>query len=77
VPLVYFFIQHAVHRKPGGASFPNNSQSSLTYACTIAYTHYAFFEWGLIFLDILYDSACEVEFRDAGLEVEFLFLLHD
>ncbi|KAF8905015.1 Frag1/DRAM/Sfk1 family-domain-containing protein [Gymnopilus junonius] len=51
VPLVYFFIQHKVHRIPG------------------AYTHYAFFEWGLIFFDVLYDSVSEQEFREAGLNI--------
>ncbi|KAK1229087.1 Protein cwh43, partial [Marasmius sp. AFHP31] len=51
IPLVYFFIQHKVHRIPG------------------AYTYYSFFEWGLIFFDVLYDSFTEEEFRQAGLEV--------
>lgn len=35
----------------------------------IAYTRYAFFEWGLIFFDVLYDSIAEQEFREAGLQV--------
>ncbi|KAK0193555.1 Frag1/DRAM/Sfk1 family-domain-containing protein [Armillaria mellea] len=51
IPLVYFFIQHKVHRIPG------------------AYTRYSFFEWGLIFFDILYDSIAETEFKDAALQV--------
>ncbi|ESK82818.1 calcofluor white hypersensitive protein [Moniliophthora roreri MCA 2997] len=51
IPLVYFFIQHKVHRIPG------------------AYTHYSFFEWGLIIFDVLYDSFSEQEFREAGLEI--------
>ncbi|KAJ8072662.1 Protein cwh43 [Marasmius tenuissimus] len=51
IPLVYFFIQHKVHRIPG------------------AYTHYSFFEWGLIFFDVLYDSFTEEEFRQASLEI--------
>ncbi|KAF8893298.1 Frag1/DRAM/Sfk1 family-domain-containing protein [Mucidula mucida] len=50
-PLVYFFVQHKVHRVPG------------------AYTRYSFFEWGLIFLDVLYDSLSEREFKDASLQV--------
>ncbi|KAF9067240.1 Frag1/DRAM/Sfk1 family-domain-containing protein [Rhodocollybia butyracea] len=50
-PLVYFFIQHKVHRIPG------------------AYTHYSFFEWGLIFLDVLYDACAEEEFRLNDLHV--------
>ncbi|KAJ4479963.1 Frag1/DRAM/Sfk1 family-domain-containing protein [Lentinula aciculospora] len=51
VPLVYFFIQHKVHRIPG------------------AYTHYSFFEWGLIFCDVLYDACAEEEFRLNDLRV--------
>ncbi|KAJ4480022.1 Frag1/DRAM/Sfk1 family-domain-containing protein [Lentinula aciculospora] len=51
VPLVYFFIQHKVHRIPG------------------AYTHYSFFEWGLIFYDVLYDAYAEEEFRLNDLRV--------
>ncbi|KAF9256349.1 hypothetical protein L218DRAFT_911394 [Marasmius fiardii PR-910] len=51
IPLIYFFIQHKVHRIPG------------------AYTHYSFFEWGLIFFDVLYDSFTEEEFRQADLNI--------
>ncbi|KAF9466466.1 Frag1/DRAM/Sfk1 family-domain-containing protein [Collybia nuda] len=51
IPLIYFFIQHKVHRVPG------------------AYTNYAFFEWGLIFFDVLYDSFAEQEFREVDLHV--------
>ncbi|KAK0235644.1 Frag1/DRAM/Sfk1 family-domain-containing protein [Armillaria nabsnona] len=51
IPLVYFFIQHKVHRIPG------------------AYTRYSFFEWGLIFFDVLYDSIAEAEFKDAALQI--------
>jgi hypothetical protein len=35
----------------------------------LAYTHYSFFEWGLIFLDILYDSVAQVDLDDADLHV--------
>ncbi|KAG7089727.1 hypothetical protein E1B28_011382 [Marasmius oreades] len=51
IPLIYFFIQHRVHRIPG------------------AYTHYSFFEWGLIFFDVLYDSFTEEELRQADLNI--------
>ncbi|KAL5503883.1 CWH43 [Sanghuangporus vaninii] len=51
VPMIYFFIQHKVHRIPG------------------AYTHYSFFEWGLIITDILYDSVTELTFAEANLEI--------
>ncbi|KAF5382105.1 hypothetical protein D9615_004235 [Tricholomella constricta] len=51
IPLVYFFLQHKVHRIPG------------------AYTHYSFFEWGLILLDVLYDAITEQEFREGDLQI--------
>ncbi|GJE85586.1 Frag1/DRAM/Sfk1 family-domain-containing protein [Phanerochaete sordida] len=51
VPMIYFFIQHKVHRVPG------------------AYTHYSFFEWGLIILDILYDSVTRYDFEAANLNI--------
>ncbi|OCB84929.1 hypothetical protein A7U60_g8151 [Sanghuangporus baumii] len=51
VPMIYFFIQHKVHRIAG------------------AYTHYSFFEWGLIITDILYDSVTELTFAEANLEI--------
>ncbi|KZV62680.1 hypothetical protein PENSPDRAFT_657945 [Peniophora sp. CONT] len=51
VPMIYFYIQHKVHRIPG------------------AYTRYAFFEWGLIFLDIAYDSTSVMLFNDSKLEL--------
>ncbi|PFH46805.1 hypothetical protein AMATHDRAFT_153788 [Amanita thiersii Skay4041] len=34
-----------------------------------AYTYYAFFEWGLISLDVCFDSVAEKEFSDAQLQI--------
>ncbi|KAI0784469.1 Frag1/DRAM/Sfk1 family-domain-containing protein [Abortiporus biennis] len=51
IPMIYFFIQHKVHRVPG------------------AYTHYSFFEWSLIILDILYDSVAKLDFANANLQL--------
>ncbi|KAK7033044.1 protein cwh43 [Favolaschia claudopus] len=45
IPLVYFYLQHKLHRVPG------------------AYTRYSFFEWGLIALDLMFDSFTEEELR--------------
>ncbi|ODQ65352.1 integral plasma membrane protein [Nadsonia fulvescens var. elongata DSM 6958] len=45
IPLVYFFIEHKVHRIAG------------------AYTIYAFFEWSLIFYDVLFDAAAVFDFK--------------
>ncbi|KAI0059171.1 hypothetical protein BV25DRAFT_1860733 [Artomyces pyxidatus] len=53
IPMMYFFVQHKVHRIPG------------------AYTRYAFFEWSLIFFDILYDSTAEIQFQESDLSVTF------
>lgn len=74
VPLVYFFIQHKVHRIPGGDSSYLLSILLVTDPL-LAYTHYAFFEWGLIFFDVLYDSIAEQEFREADLQAIFFLLL--
>ena len=41
----------------------------------IAYTRYSFFEWGLIFLDVLYDSSAELDFRSADLKVRCIVVL--
>ncbi len=66
-PLVYFFVQHKVHRVPGGSLVVSTRNAVLT--SMTAYTRYSFFEWGLIFLDVLYDSLSEREFKDASLQV--------
>ncbi|TFK50059.1 hypothetical protein OE88DRAFT_1661586 [Heliocybe sulcata] len=34
-----------------------------------AYTRYSFFEWGLIILDIMYDSVTELDFKAAKLQI--------
>lgn len=41
----------------------------------VAYTRYAFFEWALIFLDILYDSAAEQDFSSVDLQVSTAYPL--
>ncbi|KAI5955449.1 CWH43 [Candida theae] len=46
VPLIYWFIQHKVHVRPG------------------AYSVYAYFEWSLIGLDILFDAWSALDFSD-------------
>lgn len=35
----------------------------------VAYTHYAFFEWALIFFDVFYDAISEQELAEADLKV--------
>lgn len=46
LPLIYWFIQHKVHIRPG------------------AYSVYAYFEWSLIGLDILFDAWSALDYRD-------------
>jgi hypothetical protein len=55
VPLIYYFIQHKVHRVPGG--------TSLAYLSHEAYTIYAFFEWSLVLLDAAFDAVSVYDFQ--------------
>ncbi|KAK2463467.1 hypothetical protein APHAL10511_004553 [Amanita phalloides] len=41
-----------------------------------AYTHYAFFEWALIILDVAYDSITEAEFKEAEIQITLGTSLH-
>ena len=67
--MVYFFVQHKVHRIPGGSYeiLPN----LLPAEVLTAYTHYSFFGWTLIITDVAFDSVSELDFKDANLEVCF------
>lgn len=79
VPLIYFFIQHKVHRIPGGktalrllrvrSQLPK-CMSSLTLATPPAYTTYAFFEWALIILDVAFDAVTALDFSTFELVVK-------
>ena len=72
VPMIYFFIQHKVHRIPGGKSEVRlRLDCDLTMTTFTAYTQYSFFEWTLIIMDVLFDSIAEQEFSDASLEVNY------
>nr|WOG36127.1 uncharacterized protein [Candida metapsilosis] len=51
VPLIYWFIQHKVHIRPG------------------AYSVYAYFEWSLIALDILFDAWSAVDYSDIEVSI--------
>ncbi|CAI5755688.1 unnamed protein product [Candida verbasci] len=51
IPLIYWFIQHKVHIRPG------------------AYSIYAYFEWGLIFFDILFDSWSAIDFKKIDISI--------
>lgn len=61
VPLIYFFIQHKVHRVAGGMfRCPGCSISTYMF---LAYTIYAFFEWSLVLLDVAFDAVTMIEFQ--------------
>lgn len=59
VPLVYFFIQHKVHKIAGGEQVVKRKGLALTVT---AYTIYAFFEWALVLLDVAFDSVTVYDF---------------
>ena len=42
----------------------------------VAYTRYSFFEWGLILLDVVYDSITEIDFKDSNIQVGTYHALH-
>lgn len=67
VPLVYFFIQHKVHKIPGGKSVLNKVISLHNAHRYAAYTTYAFFEWALVLLDVAFDAVTVIDF--AALEL--------
>ena len=59
VPLIYFFIQHKVHKVAGGELTFVESGQALTKT---AYTIYAFFEWALVLLDVAFDAVTVCDF---------------
>lgn len=73
VPLIYFFIQHKVHKVPGGT---DAAQATLkcfhdpTADPCIAYTIYAFFEWALILFDVGFDAVTALDFESFELIVK-------
>ena len=69
VPMIYFFIQHKVHKIPGGKYIHRTRGASQSYTYHPAYTRHSFFEWGLIFLDISFDSILATDLRESGLRV--------
>lgn len=77
IPLIYFFIQHKVHRvaggkwpaeqgKPGDGLPPANPTGPAQILTDIllpsAYTTYAFFEWSLVLLDVAFDAVTALDF---------------
>lgn len=66
VPSLYFFIQHKVHKVPGGICIaqakPRTPRDYVTNS-SIAYTIYAFFEWALILFDVGFDAVTALDFE--------------
>lgn len=67
VPMVYYFIQHKIHKVAGGRfasllamKMPN---------CSSAYTTYAFFEWALVLFDVSFDAVTALDFKNFELVV--------
>jgi hypothetical protein len=68
VPLIYFFIQHKVHRVAGGTIIlPLSPIRQLTPP---AYTIYSFFEWALVLLDVAFDAVTVAEFQEFDIVVK-------
>ncbi|GAW27239.1 putative calcofluor white hypersensitive protein [Rosellinia necatrix] len=60
IPMVYFFVQHKMHRVAGGSSsLPRDIFISNPF---LAYTTYSFFEWSLILYDIAFDAVTALDF---------------
>ncbi len=68
VPLIYFFIQHKVHKIAGGM-FTNSNYCGET-DIIVAYTTYAFFEWTLVLLDVAFDAVTALDFEAFELVVK-------
>lgn len=70
VPLVYFFIQHKVHRVAGGKISLLNRVLNCQLMELLAYTTYAFFEWALILFDVAFDAVTALDFETFELVVK-------
>lgn len=68
VPLIYFFIQHKVHKVPGGKV--ENDICDVLANPILAYTTYAFFEWALILFDVAFDAVTALDFETFELVVK-------
>ena len=62
VPLIYFFIQHKVHKVAGGKAQPRRMIIHHFTNITSAYTIYAFFEWALVLFDVAFDAVTAIDF---------------
>lgn len=72
VPLVYFFIQHKVHKIAGGKYIAIPESDTPAFANVgfiLAYTIYAFFEWSLVLTDVAFDAVTALDFEGFELVV--------
>lgn len=68
IPLVYYFIQHKVHRVAGGTFFHADLAQRLMII--LAYTKYAFFEWALILFDVGFDAVTALDYETFEISVK-------
>jgi len=40
----------------------------------LAYANYSIWEWGLLLMDVIYDSACILEFKGVNISVTLPFI---
>lgn len=66
--MIYYFIQHKVHKVAGGELW--NSVCKIWLIQTSAYTTYAFFEWALILFDVAFDAVTALDFETFELVVK-------
>lgn len=74
--MMYYFIQHKVHRIPGGMFTLSSREEVFSQIEIVAYTKYSLFEWTLIILDIAFDSVMSMDLRAENLKVRLSICSH-
>lgn len=72
VPMIYYFLQHKLHKIPGGTMHPNPvrpRRKCAVLTTSAAYTIYAFWEWSLILFDVAFDAVTALDFSTFEVEV--------
>ena len=68
MPLIYFFIQHKVHKVAGGLCI--SAECKIIMLTRSAYTVYAFFEWALVLFDVSFDAVTAIDFENFEIVVK-------
>jgi hypothetical protein len=89
--MIYYFIQHKVHRVAGGKEILNDIKKGEEIKVTRfkqpfpspdpnslppAYTKYAFFEWSLIIYDVAFDAVTALDFQRFEFTIQDLSAVH-